>query len=82
VGARVAGFQIAYELRVGEGRVFAAGLEGGVRLGAETRITGDVTVYRHAYSEGAPSTDWSQTRASLRLEWTIGRDPGEPEDDS
>lgn len=82
VGARVAGFQSAYELRVGEGRVFALGLDGGVRLGAETRIVGDVTMYRHGYSDGAPSTDWSQTRASLRIEWTIGRDPGEPEDDS
>lgn len=82
VGARVAGFQSAYELRVGEGRVFALGLDGGIRLGGETRILGDVTMYRHEYSQGAPSTDWSQTRASLRIEWTIGRDPGEPEDDS
>lgn len=81
-GARVAGFQSAHEFRVGQGRVFALGAEGGARLGAETRIVGDVTMYRHAYSAGAPSTDWSQTRASLRIEWTIGRDPGEQEDDS
>ena len=82
VGVRAAGFQSAYELRVGEGRVFALGVDGGIRLGAETRLQGDVTMYRHAFSDGAPSTDWTQTRASLRIEWTIGRDPGEPEDDS
>ena len=52
-------------------------VDGGFRLGEEMRIAGDVTTYRHAYSDLAPSTDWSQTRASLRLEWTIGRDPGE-----
>jgi hypothetical protein len=78
-GARVAGFQSAYEFRVGEGRVFAVGLDGGARIGQSVRVLGDVSMYRHDFSEGAPSTDWSQTRASLRLEWTIGRDPGEPE---
>ena len=81
-GVRVAGFQTAYEFRIGEGRVFAFGIDGGARLGAEVRIVGDVTMYRHRYSGGAPATDWSQTRGSLRFEWTIGRDPGEPEDDS
>ena len=78
-GVRAAGFQNAYEFRVGEGRVVALGVDGGARLSTGIRLMGDVTVYRHSYSGGAPSTDWSQTRASLRLEWTIGRDPGEPE---
>lgn len=82
VGARIAGFQTAYEFRVGEGRVFAIGLDGGARFTNDIRILGDVTLYQHGYSSGAPATDWSQTRASLRFEWTIGRDPGEPEDDS
>lgn len=82
-GARVAGFQSAHELRVGTGRVFAFGLDGGLRLGREARIAGDVTVYQHSYKDFAPATDWSQTRASLRIEWTIGADPGtRPEDDS
>ena len=76
---RVSGFQTAYEFRIGEGRVFAFGVDGGARLGTEVRIVGDVTMYRHRYSGGAPATDWSQTRGSLRIEWTIGRDPGEPE---
>lgn len=79
VGVRAAGFQSAYEFRVGEGRVFALGVDGGARLGAEVRVLGDVTMYRHSFSDHAPATDWSQTRASLRVEWTIGRDPGEPE---
>lgn len=78
-GVRAAGFQSAHELRVGAGRVFALGIDGGARFGTEMRLVGDVTLYRHSYSDGAPSTDWSQTRASLRLEWTIGRDPGETE---
>ena len=75
-GVRAGGFQSAHELRVGSGRVFALGVDGGVRLGRETRIAGDVALYRHSFSDFAPATDWSQTRASLRLEWTIGGDPG------
>jgi hypothetical protein len=82
-GVRAGGFQSANELRVGTGRVFALGLDGGLRLGSEARIVGDVAVYRHSFSDFAPATDWSQTRASLRIEWTIGADPGtQPEDDS
>jgi hypothetical protein len=63
-GARVAGFQSAYEFRVGEGRVFAVGLDGGARIGQSVRVLGDVSMYRHDFSEGAPSTDWSDARVA------------------
>ena len=76
LGARGSAFQSIYEFRVGTGRVYGLGLDGGLRLGTEGRLVGDVTLYRHRMTGAAPSPDWSQRRASLRLEWTIGADPG------
>lgn len=69
-------FQSVYEFRVGTGRVVGLGLDGGTRLRDDLRLSGDVAAYRHVYGDLAPATDWSQLRGALRLEWTIGRDPG------
>jgi hypothetical protein len=76
LGARGTAFQTAYELRVGTGRVLGAGLDGGVRLFRDVRLAGDLAVYRQTFGDDAPATDWSQVRSSLRLEWTLGNDPG------
>ena len=76
VGAVASAFQSVFELRVGTGRVFGLGLDGGMRLPNDMRLAGDVAMYRHAYGDMAPSTNWNQLRGSVRLEWTIGRDPG------
>lgn len=69
-------FQSVYEFRVGTGRVVGLGLDGGARLRNDLRLSGDVAAYRHVYGDLAPATDWSQLRGALRLEWTVGRDPG------
>jgi hypothetical protein len=76
LGAVASLFQSAYELRVGTGRVAGLGLDGGVRLPRDIRLAGDAAMYRHAYGDLAPATNWSQLRGSLRLEWAIGTDPG------
>jgi hypothetical protein len=76
VGVRGTAFQTAYEFRVGTGRVIGGALDGGIRLYRDIRLAGDVAIYRQTFGDAAPATDWSQTRASLRLEWTIGADPG------
>jgi hypothetical protein len=76
-GSRASVFQSIYEFRVGTGRVYGFGVDGGVRIGREARVVGDVTLYRHQMTRDAPTPDWSQRRASLRLEWTLGADPGE-----
>ena len=76
VGASGSAFQTIYEFRVGNGRVLGASLDAGLRLTSELRLAADVGVYRHRLSDGALGTDWSQRRASVRLEWAIGSDPG------
>ena len=76
VGAFLSAFQNIYEFRVGTGRVMGAGFEGSLRATADTRLVFDGALYAHRPENGAPSTDWSQRRLSLRLEWTVGSDPG------
>jgi hypothetical protein len=76
VGAHVTAFQSVYELRVGTGRVIGGGLDAGFRITPEIRVLGDVATYRHTFEDRAPQTNWSQVRGTLRLEWTIGSDPG------
>ena len=76
LGASGSAFQTIYEFRVGNGRVLGAALDAGLRLTSELRVAADAGIYRHRLSDGAPGTDWSQRRASLRLEWAVGADPG------
>jgi hypothetical protein len=84
VGARVTAFQSVFELRVGTGRVVGAGLDGAVRLRDDLRVIADLALYRHAdrhHDSGGPTlADWSQLRGALRVQWTVGRDPGMPVD--
>jgi hypothetical protein len=77
VGANLSALQNIYEFRVGTGRVLGFGLDGSLRLTREARIVVDGALYSHRPSNNAPSTDWSQRRLAMRLEWTLGSDPGE-----
>ncbi|MFP5354324.1 MAG: hypothetical protein ACLGIK_04100 [Gemmatimonadota bacterium] len=76
LGATVTGFQSIYEFRVGTGRVIGGLVNGAVRLTPDLRVAFDGGLYRHRLTDDAPGTDWSQRRASLRLEWTVGSEPG------
>lgn len=76
VGLNGSAFQTIYEFEVGTGRVLGGAFEAGTRLTSDLRIAADAGVYHHQLSNGARGTDWSQRRASLRLEWAIGSDPG------
>ncbi len=77
VGATGSAFQTIYEFRVGTGRVIGAAIDGGARLTNDLRVAADAGVYHHRLTSGAPGTDWSQRRASIRLEWVVGSDPGQ-----
>lgn len=68
--------QNIYEFRVGTGRIYGLAVSGALPIRGDTRLVVDAGVYRHALSNGAPGPDWSQRRASIRFEWTVGRDPG------
>lgn len=65
-----------YEFQVGTGKVLGVGLSGSVEIITALRAIADVGIYRYVGGETPQITDWNQTRASLRLEWTLGRDPG------
>ncbi|HVZ78491.1 MAG TPA: hypothetical protein VG818_10965 [Gemmatimonadaceae bacterium] len=69
-------FQDLYEFTIGEGRVVGIGLEGRVDLTPELAVAGDANLFRHAGKDQPQLADWNQRRASLRLEWRVGREPG------
>lgn len=75
-GAQVLYWQDVYEFRLGTGQVLGFALAGGATLRNDLRLILDGGVYRNTYGNFAPETNWSQTRANLRFEWTIGADPG------
>jgi hypothetical protein len=78
LGARATAFQDVYEFRVGTGRVIGLGVDAGATLRYDVRLVADAALYHHTYGDMAPSTNWSQARVNLRLEWTLGGDPGLP----
>ncbi|MFN8574841.1 MAG: hypothetical protein U0132_22495, partial [Gemmatimonadaceae bacterium] len=77
VGLTGSSLQSIYEYRVGTGRVIGASGNASWQISSDTRLAGDVALYSHRLSGTALGTDWSQRRASLRLEWAIGHDPGD-----
>jgi hypothetical protein len=77
-GAGLSANQTIYEFRVGTGRIYGAAVDAAVRVAPDVRIVGDVAVYQHVLTNGAAGPDWTQHRAALRFEWTMGRDPGMP----
>lgn len=70
------GFERLYEFRVSEGTVFGLGIDGAWKLSPRNRLGGSFSAYRHRVPSGVPSMDWSQTRGSIFLEWTLGPEPG------
>jgi hypothetical protein len=76
LGIAASGLQHIYEFRVGTGRVNGVRLEGGTRIAADTRVVVDAALYAHRLSGADASPNWSQRRFLVRLEWTVGRDPG------
>lgn len=78
LGAAATAWQSIYEFRVGTERVTGFVVDGGVRLRPDLRLAADFARYTTGTSNAAPVTDWGQNRASLRVEWTVGADPGRP----
>ncbi len=78
LGATTSVTQNIYEFRVGTGRIYGAALDGAVRIAPDVRLGLDAALYQHVLTDGMPGPDWTQRGASVRLEWTMGRDPGMP----
>lgn len=68
--------QTLYEYRIGTGRVYGAALNGAAQLAPDVRVVVDGGIYRQVLIDGAAGPDWSQRRFSVRLEWTVGAEPG------
>lgn len=76
VGASLEAFQTAYEFRVDEGTVLGLGVDGGMGFGSRTLLRGGITTYSHRNGGQSPETDWSQIRAYLHFEWSVGAEAG------
>jgi hypothetical protein len=75
-GADVMMTQNIYEFRIGTGRIYGASVDGAIGLRPDVRLVMDAGLYQHTLTNGAPGPDWTQRRASARIEWMLGRDPG------
>ncbi|HMI58803.1 MAG TPA: hypothetical protein VK511_12190 [Gemmatimonadaceae bacterium] len=76
VGVTGTAFQSIYEFSVGSGTVTGVIADAGYRLTSDLRLAGDLAVYQHIGKDMPRVLNWSQRRASLRLEWALGTDPG------
>jgi hypothetical protein len=77
VALRGTAFQRLYEFRLDEGVVVGLGAETSLRLSPRSRVFGAVTRYRHIDQGDQPEVDWNQLRGSLRVQWTLGPEPGQ-----
>ncbi len=71
-------FQRLYEFRLEEGTVLGLGAEASLRLSDRARLFTGMTIYRHLHAGILPGMDWNQRRGSMRLQWTVGPEPGLP----
>jgi hypothetical protein len=76
VAARATGFESISEYRTGSGRVYGAGADVAYSIRPELRIAADAMVYRQRIEDRTNQGPWNQRRATVRLEWTAGDDPG------
>jgi hypothetical protein len=75
VGAQIVAFQQLFEFRTGAGTVFGLGGDGTYSLNDRVRVFASAFAYRQ--HGGAPADiNWNQVRATLRLEWVVGSEPG------
>jgi hypothetical protein len=75
-GAHVAAFQTLLETRLGFLDVKGAGVDAAWRVTPDVRVVGDAAAYRNRSSGAGPARAWTQRRGTVRLEWSVGADPG------
>jgi hypothetical protein len=71
-------FQRLYEFRLQEGTVLGLGVETSLRVSERARLFAGVAGYRHLRDGAMNGMDWNQRRGSVRLQWTLGPEPGTP----
>ncbi len=78
IGITGTAFQTADELLVNSGTVVGLGVNGVWRLGENSSVSGSLADYQHAGRVPNSGPNWSQLRASLTYNWTVGAEPGLP----
>jgi hypothetical protein len=76
VGATFSARQTIYEYRIGTGRILGVFGHASMALTSDLRARVEAGQYRHRLTNDAVGPDWGQRRASARLEWAVGADPG------
>lgn len=76
VGLRGTAFQTILEYEVGGSTVLGGGFDMGMRLWPGVRLAADAMLYRQTRIDQPQYANWNQRRGGIRLEWTLGRDPG------
>jgi len=76
VGLNATAFQTAYEFRVPQGVVWGLGADAAAPLGSRSRAFASAAWYHHRTDNNGSVPDWSQLRLTVRLDWTIGPEPG------
>ncbi|HSJ32655.1 MAG TPA: hypothetical protein VK933_14535 [Longimicrobiales bacterium] len=71
-------FQRFYEFRLDESTVAGLGAEASVRASDRLRLFATAAAYRHLGAGDMAAMDWTQRRATLRVQWTAGAEPGLP----
>jgi hypothetical protein len=75
VSLQALAFQRLYEFRLNEGTVLGLGAEAAARVSDRARVFANAAVYRHTDAAVPAVLDWNQRRASVRVQWLVGREP-------
>lgn len=76
LAGRATAFETISEWRVGTGHVVGAGADFSFVLRPDLQLAGDAMLYGQRTDRRPTEGPWNQRRASLRLEWSVGADPG------
>jgi hypothetical protein len=79
VALHATAFERLYEFRLSGGIVAGLGSELSVPLRERTSLLATFSAFRHLGRGSSSGVDWNQRRASLRLQWTLGSEPGRNE---
>jgi hypothetical protein len=75
VALQAVAFERLYEFRLDQGTVLGIGAEAALRASERLRVVAGGASYWHLRGTQAAS-EWNQRRASLRVQWTVGSEPG------
>lgn len=75
LAAKGTAFETFYEFRVGSGRVYGGGIQGGAPLGPAT-LQASAMFYKHEQKDRPSLLDLNQARLNFSLEIPVGKDPG------